>query len=225
MAILNQNVNLSSMNTEEFKLLIEPFDNIIFDYGGILIDIDYNRTVEAFVKLSGMEETREVYSKTKQIPIFDLIETGKISKEEFIKELGIICNTKEATTDDIIAAWCAMLGDIRSERVEFLRELRKSKRIFMLSNINIIHEEFADAYLKDRKEISDFYSLFEKIYFSHNIGFRKPEKEAFELVISENGLDPKKTLFIDDSAGHVEGAKLCGLNTHLLTPPNSLIVS
>jgi len=213
------------MNTEQFRLLIEPFENIIFDYGGILIDIDYNRTVEAFVKLSGMEEKREVYSKTKQIPIFDLIETGKISKEEFIKELGLVCNAPDATDDEIIKAWCAMLGDIRVERVEFLRELRKTKRIFMLSNINQVHEEFADEYINSRENIKDFYSLFEKIYFSHNIGFRKPEKEAFELVISENGLDPKKTLFIDDSAGHIEGAKLCGLNTHLLTPPNSLIVS
>jgi FMN phosphatase YigB (HAD superfamily) len=214
-----------TMNTEQFKQLIEPFDNIIFDYGGILIDIDYNQTVEAFVKLSGSEETREVYSKTKQIPIFDLIETGKISKEEFIKELGIICKAPNANKEEIVKAWCAMLGDIRVERVAFLRELRKTKRIFMLSNINQVHEEFADDYIKNREEIKDFYSLFEKKYFSHHIGFRKPEKEAFELVINENGLDPKKTLFIDDSPGHIEGAKACGLNTHLLTPPNSLIVS
>ena len=213
------------MNTEQFKQLIGTYDNIIFDYGGILIDIDYNRTVEAFVKLSGREETREVYSKAKQIPIFDLIETGKISKEDFIKELGLICNAPNATDEEITKAWCAMLGDIRVERVEFLRVLRKTKRIFMLSNINQVHEEFADEYIKSRENIKDFYSLFEKRYFSHHIGFRKPEKEAFELVISENGLDPKKTLFIDDSIQHIEGAKTCGLNTHLLTPPNSLIVS
>jgi putative hydrolase of the HAD superfamily len=213
------------MNTEQFKLLIEPFDNIIFDYGGILIDIDYNSTVEAFVKLSGKQETREVYSKAKQIPIFDLIETGKVSKEEFIKELRVICNAPLASDAEIIAAWCAMLGDIPTERVEFIRELRKSKRIFMLSNINQVHEEFAANYLKEKKEISDFYSLFEKVYFSHHIGHRKPEQEAFETVINENELDPNKTLFIDDSPQHIEGAKLCGLNTHLLTPANSLIVS
>ncbi len=213
------------MNIQEFKELIAPYDNIIFDYGGIFIDIDYNRTVEAFVKLSGKEETRQIYSKAKQIPIFDLLETGKISKADFLNELKIITLAPNATEDELLHAWCAMLGDIRVERVELLRELRKEKRIFMLSNINEIHEVFADEYLKKREDIKDFYSLFEKVYFSHIIGHRKPNKESFEIVINENGLDPKKTLFIDDSPQHLEGALVCGLSTHLLTPPNSLIVS
>lgn len=213
------------MRTEQFRELIAPFENIIFDYGGILIDIDYNRTVEAFVKLSADEATRSVYSKAKQIPIFDQIETGKITKEEFLNELAEICKVPDASEEQLVGAWCAMLGDIQKERVDLLRELKNEKRIFMLSNINIIHEEFADHYLKERKEISDFYSLFEKVYFSHNIGHRKPDKEAFETVIRENNLDPSKTLFIDDSPQHIEGAKSCGLNAHLLSPPNSLIVS
>ncbi len=73
------------MKIEEFEQLIEPFENIIFDYGGILIDIDYNRTVDEFVRLSGMEETKNIYSKAKQIPVFDQYEKGMISEFEFLK--------------------------------------------------------------------------------------------------------------------------------------------
>ena len=115
-----------------------------------------------------------------------------------------------------------MLLGIQKERIDFIKELKKFKRIFMLSNINLIHEEYAKNYL-ELNQIYGFYELFEKVYFSHQIGFRKPHQESFHHVCSNHQLDIKKTLFIDDSAQHIKGASEYGLQTYLLDPPNTFI--
>ena len=211
------------MNRAEFLKLTENFDTIIFDYGGIFIDIDYELTVKAFGELSKSKDVSSFYNKAKQVKFFSDFETGDISSNEFLsllrKELAL-----EASDDAVIAAWNAMLIRIRQERVDFLEDFSKTKRVFLLSNINQIHEDFLDDYIAANPKMEGLYGYFEKVYFSHKVGLRKPHREIFDLVIQENSLEKDRTLFIDDSSQHVEGAISAGLHAHLLNPPNSLIV-
>ncbi len=211
------------MNKEKALKLFEPFENILFDYGGIFLDLDFNRTVQEFAKLNATIDFNEFFSKQRQTPLFNFLETGKITPAEFIFELKKLLSLPQAEDSMIIRAWCAMLLDIRGERVEFLRELKKTKKIYMLSNINQIHEDHLKDYLLKHPLLSDFYSLFDRVYFSHNIGIRKPDREVFEYVCSDSALDLEKTIFIDDSIQHIESAARFGLNTHFLNPPNSFI--
>lgn len=211
------------MNQEQALKLFEPFENILFDYGGIFIDIEHQRTVKAFNQLSGVTDFGTLFSKHDQVEIFSLLETGKITKEDFIPELKKLLALIHIDDQKIIQAWCAMLLEIPKERVDFLRELKKTKNIYMLSNINQIHEDYAKEYIAKHDYLKDFYSLFDHVYFSHHIGLRKPDPEVFEYVCYKSKLKKNGTIFLDDSIQHVEGARKAGLAAYHLDPGNTFI--
>jgi putative hydrolase of the HAD superfamily len=213
------------MNSTRALEIFSPYEAIIFDYGGIFIDIDYHATAVAFSKLAGGISTDQIFSQHVQSPIFNLLETGRITPLKFFDELRLLFQIPNVTDSELTQAWCAMLGEIKKERVDFLRELKKTKRIFMLSNINQIHQDFAQDYIAKTGYLKDFYSLFDHVYFSHQIGMRKPDPEIFEYVCKQSKLEYSKTIFIDDSIQHINSAKKIGLSTHHLVPANSFIFS
>jgi putative hydrolase of the HAD superfamily len=195
------------------KLEASAIKNIIFDWGGVIINIDYNATVDAFKKLN-IPDFDEHYTQARQKDIFDKFEIGAISPTEFRNglrhELG-----NHFSDDQIDTAWGAMLLDIPKARVELLLKLKEKYRIFLLSNTNLIHEEQIVDTINQELGF-EFFSLFEKVYLSHRIGMRKPNAEIFEYVVKENKLLLTETLFIDDSEQHVDGASKIGLQAFYL---------
>lgn len=212
------------MDTQTAWKIFVPYKNIIFDFGGIFVDLDFQRTAEALSRLGGTVDFSLLFSKAKQSDLFDLFETGKIHQDEFLSQLKTVLNLHHVPDHSLIEAWCEMLLEVRPERVEFLRELKKTKKIFLLSNINPLHEEHMLTYFSKNSSLQDFYSLFDRVYFSHQVGLRKPDREIFEFVCKDSALDLEHTLFIDDSIQHIEGAKKFGLAVHHLDPSNSFIV-
>ena len=194
--------------------------NIIFDLGGVIINIDYNRTAEAFKNL-GMKDFDAIYSKAKQAHLFDRLETGELAEEMFHEEMYNYL-PQGIPADKITAAWNAMLLEFPASRMDFIYELKKHYRLFLLSNTNSIHlKEFlrmADVQLGSDR----FENAFEKVYYSCSIGMRKPDTEIFEFVLKENGLTANETLFVDDSAQHIEGALKAGLHAELLLPGETI---
>ncbi|MFC1733599.1 HAD family hydrolase [candidate division KSB1 bacterium] len=186
--------------------------NIIFDFGGVIINIDHKRTEDAFKNL-GIIDFESMYSKVAQTQLFDLLETGRISQGIFVQEIQKLLPVSE---EKIINAWNSIIMDLPEHRIRLLEETRKHYHTFLLSNSNKIHYDLYVADLKSNFGYEDFTGLFEKVYFSFQVGMRKPDAEIFELVIDENQLDPKETLFIDDSFQHIDGAKKCGLQTYFL---------
>lgn len=185
-------------------------ENIIFDLGGVILNIDYLLTSKAFSAL-GFIDFDEYYTQKKQSKVFDLFETGKINSEEFIKEFS-----KEipgVNKEQIIEAWNAMLLDLPAERIELIRNLGKRFRVFLLSNTNQIHEDAFRKIVEAQFGNYIFDDVFEETYLSHKIGYRKPNKECFDYVIDRNGLSVEKTIFIDDSIQHVIGARQAGLQS------------
>jgi glucose-1-phosphatase len=200
--------------------MLNHIRNIIFDLGGVIINIDYDRTAAAFRNL-GLDNFDEIYSKAKQEKIFDKLETGHLHEDHFRDEL-LKHLPKNVTVADVDKAWNAMLLDFPTSRLDFIYELKKHYRIFLLSNTNFIHiREFlpiADEQVgKDR-----FEAAFEKIYYSCEVGMRKPDMEIFEFVLNENNLVAAQTLFIDDSPQHIEGALKTGIHAELLLPGESI---
>ena len=195
-------------------MIDEKIRNIIFDFGGVIINIDYKATIEAFKKL-GIDNFDELYSQANQSNLFDDIETGKISPQHFINGLLKLL-PNGISPNQVVHAWNAMLLDIPKSRIELLQELSAKYHIFLLSNTNSIH---IDAALRTWNKISDepIESVFETVYFSHVIGMRKPNVEIFDYVCEKHELNTKETLFIDDSIQHIEGAKRSGLQTLHLT--------
>ena len=186
--------------------------SIIFDLGGVLLNISYQNAIEEFEKL-GIENSSSFYSKKSQTNIFNLLETGEISENEFVKVIKKSC--KSVTLKQILYAWNSMLLDLPKNRINLLINLKKEYQIFLLSNTNEIHiNKFKN--IMGEEEYNKFYNLFNKVYYSHEIGMRKPNAEAFRLILDENNLKTKEVLFIDDSPQHIDGAKKLGIQTYHL---------
>jgi putative hydrolase of the HAD superfamily len=185
---------------------------IIFDLGGVLLNIDYRLTIEAFNEL-GMKNADLFYSKKIQNPIFDKIEVGAINPKEFLDALQKEC--KNASIEQVENAWNSILLDLPENRLDCIKKLKNNYKIFLLSNTNEIHIK---AFRKKigEKQWEAFSSLFDKMYLSHQIGFRKPGKEAFQIILEENKLKPNEVFFIDDSPQHIEAAKKLGIHCHYL---------
>ena len=188
--------------------------NIIFDLGGVIINIDYSLLIEAFSKM-GLPHFEAYFSQKEQKNLFDLYEKGLISSQDFREVLKKQC--KPGTSDDDIDnAWNAMLLDLPKERLELFMNIKDIYRTFLLSNTNEIHMLFINNYLKENFQTSNFNDYFEKVYLSFEVHMRKPDSEIFELVIDQNKLNMAETLFIDDSLQHVESANRLGIQTIFL---------
>ena len=185
---------------------------VIFDLGGVFLNIDYRLTIAAFNEL-GVKNADLFYSKKIQNPIFDKIEIGAISPKEFLDALQKEC--KNANVEQVENAWNSMLLDLPENRLDCIKNLKNNYNIFLLSNTNEIHIK---AFRKKigEKQWEAFSSLFDKMYLSHQIGFRKPGKEAFQIILEENKLKPNEVFFIDDSPQHIEAAKKLGIHCHYL---------
>jgi putative hydrolase of the HAD superfamily len=185
--------------------------NIIFDLGGVILNIDYNLTAQAFKNL-GVSNFDELYSKAQQSELFDLMETGMVSNQEFRN--GIRDTIKiELSDEEIDNAWNAMLLDLPFERIELLRKLKgEGYRLFLLSNTNQIHYDAYTKNLKKEHNAEGLEEFFEKTYFSHQIHKRKPLPGTFQFVLDDAQLNAEETIFIDDSLQHVLGAQETGIN-------------
>ena len=191
--------------------------NIIFDLGGVIIDLDYNRTASAFKQL-GIADFDDIYSKAKQTTLFDDFEKGISTDNDFRNALKKYLPTT-ITDAAIDHAWNAMLLDIPSHRVDFLKEVSKHYRIFLLSNTNHIHVLSFTAYADKKFGAGVFENIFEKHYYSCEMRMRKPDAEIFEKVIDQNKLNKSETLFIDDSIQHIHGAEKIGMKAEWLNIP------
>ena len=185
---------------------------IIFDLGGVLLNIDYKLTIDAFEKL-GIKNAISFYSKKGQNSIFDKIEVGEISLKIFLELLQK--QTHNANLKAVEDAWNAMLLDLPQKRLEYIKKLKNTYKIFLLSNTNEIHINAFKRNLGNTKW-GEFKSLFDKMYLSHEIGYRKPNKEVFQIILKENGLQKMEVVFIDDSLQHIKAAENLGIKCHYL---------
>ncbi|MEI6434091.1 MAG: HAD family phosphatase [Bacteroidota bacterium] len=190
------------------------FRNLIFDFGGVICNIDIKLTQEAFISL-GLKTFNTPKSISASSRLFEKIETGVITPEQFRTELKQFFSNP-VTDNQINNAWNALLLDIPASRIRLLEQLRTHYRIFLLSNSNEIHYlKFLNNFTRDYG-YRDFDALFEKAYFSFNIGLKKPAMEIFEFVVENSNINPAETIFIDDTLVHVESAKQVGLHGYHL---------
>lgn len=193
-------------------MMLKKFDAIIFDLGGVILNLDYDRTITAFKKL-GKENFDKLYTQSYQEGIFDLFETGEISSDDFLNYM-LQFMPSDVQAFQIVEAWNAMLGDLPTERVELLKSLKKKYNLFLLSNTNDLHLTAFKSIINQQHGNPDLLeTLFDKTYYSHLIGLRKPNANVFEHVLNSNNLSAQKTLFIDDTERHILGAQRLGIQT------------
>lgn len=189
--------------------------NIIFDLGGVILNIAPERTVEAFAAL-GLENPLGERGWFYHHDLFYLLEQGTSSPEEFRDNVRRLLN-RDIPDSAIDHAWCAMILDIPADRVEYLKSLKKQFRIFLLSNTNEIHRQ---QYFRDFQSAYGFIfsELFEQDYYSHQMGMRKPDLDIFKQVLQNHELTPEETLFIDDSEVNIKAASTLGIQALHIEP-------
>jgi FMN phosphatase YigB (HAD superfamily) len=193
---------------------MKEIKNVIFDLGGVIINLDTSLTIHEFNKLSKFP-FEEFYNQAAQTELFNLLDKGKISEFDFFaglrKQIGY-----EGPEIDLLYAWNAMLLNVPKERLEVLVKMKQNYNTFLLSNTCEPHITAFENDLYLEHGVKNFNDYFDKVYYSCRMGMRKPDKEIFETVLKENDLDPSETVFIDDSIQHVKGAGECGIKAYLL---------
>ena len=196
--------------------------NLLFDFGGVIIDIDYARTPEAFRRLSRVGSTVE-YSQANQAELFDQLETGQISAAEFRDGLRALYEL-DATDDEIDAAWHALLLDVPAERLALIGELRRrGHQTALLSNTNALHIAEINRRLAQQYGFQHgIADCLDRVFYSQEVGLRKPGEEIFWHALREMNWQPADTLFIEDSPQHIATARRLGLRVLHLAPPLTL---
>ncbi len=194
------------------EAMSNPYDTIIFDLGGVVLNIDYKLTLQAFNDL-GFPNFDQLYTQFKQSDLFVKLEKGLIHPSDFLNTLQSYSN-RQVNHEELTEAWNAMLLDLPPENLEAIKKLQDHFHIYLLSNTNAIHYEcFFDkvqALLRSRSLEPYFHAS----YYSHLVRERKPDQAVFKLLQEQQQLSPIRTLFIDDSPQHVEAARALGFSVH-----------
>jgi epoxide hydrolase-like predicted phosphatase len=204
------------------KSILNNISTIIFDLGGVVLNLDIQRSISAFSKISGLTK-KEVYKKFVDDDWARAFEKGEITPNAFRDLVRNSLNNKLSDAQ-INLAWDAMLLELPYSRIKMLSDLRPKYRTFVLSNTNEIHVQTFDKIVSAASGGKLIYDFFDKVYFSSEIGMRKPDTEIYSYVLEENKLDPSTTLFIDDMKENILAAKALGIKTVHLTDQEDLNV-
>jgi glucose-1-phosphatase len=177
-------------------------NTIIFDFGDIFINLDKEASINGLKKLGLSQWNEDLNQLNLQF------EKGQIAREDFL--FGIQKHIPNASIDQILEAWNAILLDFPLHRLEFVQKLSKKYRLFLLSNTDSIHIETFERE-NGVSFYSDFYQCFEKVYFSYEMGMRKPDAEIFNYLLKKYDLSAKRTLFVDDKKENTDVALSLGL--------------
>ncbi|GHM98666.1 hydrolase [Cytophagales bacterium WSM2-2] len=195
--------------------------NLIFDLGGVIMDLDFSKTYEAFSKLAKLP-VPALKEKMPQVTFFNEYEKGLITDFEFRHQLRLFLNS-EVSDQEIDIAWNAMLLDITRERLDLLTRLQSKYNTFLLSNTNSIHLRVVNETVFRSSGVRELDAFFRKAYYSHLMRLRKPDPEIFKQVLKENNLQAAETLFMDDIAENINGAKSVGIQTIQITSTNQIL--
>lgn len=175
---------------------------IIFDFGDIFINLEKEKSIEEFKKLGLNGPNEELIAKN------DLFEKGQITELQFIESFQKFI--PNASLEEIIKAWNSLIGDFPLYRLEFLQMLSTRYRLFLLTNTDSIHIDRFEHKV-GMSFYTDFYRCFEKVYYSYEMGMRKPQPEIFTTILNKHDLSPKRTLFVDDKKENTDAAEALGI--------------
>lgn len=186
--------------------------SIIFDLGGVLVDLSTEKTAEAFAALADIS-THNVFQAYTSNPDFNAYEKGDISDSDFRNAVRRIFSIN-ASNFEIDQCWNAMLLNLPSTKLTLLEALKQHFKTIVLSNTNAIHLNYIERFMLNGSPLE---LLFHKAYYSHKVRMRKPELNIYTHVLEENNLTPEQTIFLDDSQENIDAAKSLGIQTIHIT--------
>lgn len=208
-------------NKKVKKLISSTIKNLLFDLGGVIINIDVPRVAQHFSQLTGNDLT-SIGHKIKEKNIFGLYERGVWTDEQFSQQVCEMLGC-QLSHEQICQAWNSLLLDIPKERVDLLKALREKYNLYLLSNTNPIHIREVNVILQKSSGVASLEELFDKTYYSYDIRQYKPFAEAYQYVLQDSNLIAAETIFIDDNYDNIAGAQSVGMQTiHIQSPATIL---
>lgn len=200
---------------------LSNIDFLIFDLGNVIINIDYDFTINE-LKKTLPNEKHELTEAFFPSSFHKNYEKGLISSPGFRNEVRAFF--QEDWSDEFIDyIWNSLLKDIPQERIDLIRNLRKDFGTAVLSNTNEIHIIKFDEILQAETNANTLTELTDKTFLSHEMGLAKPDQAIYAQVLEEIGIPAEKVLFFDDLASNLEGAQSLGIQTHQITHPKGLM--
>lgn len=185
--------------------------NIVFDFGGVIADISREQAVKAFIRL-GVKDADRILDKYHQTGIFQELEEGSLTDEAYRNELGKLCG-RTLSWEEVQQAWLGFITGVDIRKLEYLEMLRsEGYKLYVLSNTNpyVMGWACSERFSSEGKPLT---SYFDKLYLSYQVGCTKPEQRIFEYMLSDAGLAPKETLFVDDGQSNINIASQLGMHT------------
>ncbi|CAG4993703.1 Alpha-D-glucose 1-phosphate phosphatase YihX [Dyadobacter sp. CECT 9275] len=200
----------------------DKIKNIIFDLGDVILNIDVPLASLSFADLSGKDQ-KEVLTIFRENDVFRQFETGFLSEADFRNFVRSILNNNEWDDHIIDKAWNSLLLDLPLERVELLKKLSQSYRLFLLSNTSSIHITQVHKILHAATGIEKLDDLFEKVYLSYEMGLMKPDIRIYQQVLDDSGLSAEETIFLDDNLDNINGAAKLGIEAIHVQKPLTIL--
>jgi len=193
--------------------------NIIFDFGGVLLDLRPDRCIEKFTDI-GFPQIKDLLSLAHQHGVLGQVEEGCITVREFCdsirQQMESGNNSVLPTNRDIIQAFCSMADGVPAERLDKVMQLKQQGyNVDALSNTNLVHWGYCQRYFVEAGYIPS--ELFQHLWLSCELHLVKPDPKIFEAILEDAGYKPSETLFIDDNPRNCEVAETFGI--HTFCPP------
>lgn len=203
--------------------LLQGVDAIIFDFGNVLIDLDYPRVIREFSAVAQKNEG-EIEELVVTAPILQRFERGMSTPEEFRKEINELLGTN-LPDNQFDAIWNSMLDRIPKQRMGKVLQIGKRFDTYILSNSNIIHELAFEEMVMEATGRASIRDFVKEVYFSHELGMRKPNLDIYRHVIEDLNNYPSRMLFLDDRLDNVEAAKIAGMKAVQIFDPDTQLNS
>lgn len=201
--------------------LDNTIQNLIFDMGNVIIDIDISLTLKALK--NGLSENEFLLAdEFMRSDLHEAFESGNINEKEFRNGIRMAFD-KDWEDEWIDRVWNTLLLTIPKERINLLKVLRKDYNLYLLSNTNSIHFKVVEEMFEKDHPEDTFLGLFDRVFLSHEMGLRKPDSKIYEKVVEEIGAQPQTCIFFDDLQENLNAAKEVGLQTYLIDHPKALV--
>ena len=190
---------------------------LLFDMGGVVLTVDFPRVFKSWAEISNLNEA-QITSRFKMDEHYQRHEKGTIEASDYFEHLRSTLELT-GTDDEIIAGWNAIFESEITPSIDAITSVNKTIPTFGYTNTNRTHQIYWENLFPRIP------TLFQKLFVSSEIGYRKPDAEAFHFILNEISVDPEELLFFDDSLENIEGAQKIGIQTVLVTDPESVIAA
>lgn len=198
---------------------LAELDTIIFDLGEVIVDLDPQAVIREFSRITDGKgsDLRELIVGS---PYLYRYETGQVTDQEFVHEINQLFGTR-ISFEEFRHAWNLMIKAISPRRLELMQKLMATHRVLILSNTNAMHEVYFDEMVQSVTG-TPMKAYAHTAYYSHLIGYRKPNEDIYEFVIKEQGLRPDRALFLDDKEENIQAARRVGLKAEQVKYPDQI---